>query len=126
MNEKDLLFSKDHVWVKKEKNTVVLGLSGFAQELIGKIQNIEFTKNLSAVKKNSVIAVIEGQKSIFDILSPIAGEVVETNRDLTSNPDALNSDPYGAGWFIKVEPGDPLDLNTLLSQEDYLSFTEDK
>jgi glycine cleavage system H protein len=126
MDKTDLLYSKDHVWVKKEDKSARLGLTGYAQELIGKIQNIEFARGLKTAAAGQPVATVEGQKSIFDILSPVNGALLETNEALRTNPDLVNSDPYGSGWFVRIALTDESELDGLLGEDNYFALIEER
>lgn len=115
----DLKYSKEHEWVRLEGDVAVIGITEFAQDELGDIVYVEQPKVGDKVSQNEQFGVVESVKTVSDLYSPVSGEVVEVNDDVTSSPETINKDPYGGGWIIKVKTDDTADLDSLLSADDY-------
>ena len=120
----DLKYTKEHEWVKEESaGVVVFGITDFAQAALGDIVYIQLPKADAVVTANSVCGEVESTKSVSEIYAPISGKVVAINNKLDSNPETINSDPYGDGWIAEIEVlGDKLS-ETLLSAREYEDLT---
>lgn len=115
----DLKYTKDHEWVKKvDDDTVVIGITDFAQGELGDIVYVEIETEGETLDHEEVFGTIEAVKTVSDLFMPVAGEVIEVN-DLADAPETVNSDPYGEGWMIKVKMSDPSQFDSLLSASDY-------
>jgi glycine cleavage system H protein len=115
----DLLYSKEHEWVKVEAETATIGITDYAQNALGDIVYVELPKVGSTIKQFRNVGVIESVKAVSDLYTPISGEVVEVNAALEADPAAVNREPYGAGWLLKIRPSDPAETGVLLSPADY-------
>lgn len=104
--EKDLLYSEDHEWVKVEGDAVYLGLSDFAQDSLGDIVYVELPFEDDELEEGDAAASIESVKAASDVFTPFAGTVVAVNEELEDEPDAINSDAFGA-WICKLEVENP-------------------
>ncbi len=123
----DLLYTKTHEWVKKEgDNKVRVGITSHAQSELGDIVYIELPDLDRIVKAGTACTVVESVKAAYDIYAPVSGKVIETNNDLESNPQLVNEDPYGKGWFSIIEMEDPQELTKLLSNKDYEKLCQAK
>ncbi len=116
---KDLLYSKDHEWVKIEGGVAIVGLSDHAQDSLGDIVYIELPEVGDECVANEAIANVESVKAVSEVLSPVSGKVCEVNDDVDANPGSVNSDPYGA-WLYKVE--DASGMDDLLDAAAYEAF----
>ena len=121
----DLLFSKEHEWVKLDGDSATIGVTDYAQNALGDIVYVELPRVGSAIKQFSNVGVIESVKAVSDLFTPISGEVVEVNSALDNDPAAVNRDPYGAGWLLKIKPADPNETKSLLSSADYAKLAEE-
>jgi glycine cleavage system H protein len=121
----DLLFSKEHEWVKLDGDSATIGVTDYAQNALGDIVYVELPRVGSAIKQFSNVGVIESVKAVSDLFTPISGEVVEVNSALDNDPAAVNRDPYGAGWLLKIKPADPNEAKSLLSAADYAKLAEE-
>ena len=121
----DLLFSKEHEWVKLDGDSATIGVTDYAQNALGDIVYVELPRVGSAIKQFSNVGVIESVKAVSDLFTPISGEVVEVNSTLDNDPAAVNRDPYGAGWLLKIKPADPNEAKSLLSSADYAKLAEE-
>lgn len=115
----DLKYTKEHEWVRLDGDVAVIGITEFAQDELGDIVYVEQPKVGDKVSQNEQFGVVESVKTVSDLYSPISGEVVEVNDDVTGSPENLNKDPYGVGWIIKVKPSDSAEMDSLLSADDY-------
>ena len=115
----DLKYSKEHEWVRLEGDVAVIGITEFAQDELGDIVYVEQPKIGDKVSQNEQFGVVESVKTVSDLYSPVSGEVVEINDEVSSSPENLNKDPYGAGWIIKVKTANSSDLDSLLSADEY-------
>ncbi len=121
----DLLFSKEHEWVKLDGDSATIGVTDYAQNALGDIVYVELPRVGSAIKQFSNVGVIESVKAVSDLFTPMSGEVVEVNSALDNDPAAVNRDPYGAGWLLKIKPADPNETKSLLSAADYAKLAEE-
>jgi glycine cleavage system H protein len=121
----DLLFSKEHEWLKLDGDSATIGVTDYAQNALGDIVYVELPRVGSAIKQFSNVGVIESVKAVSDLFTPISGEVVEVNSALDNDPAAVNRDPYGAGWLLKIKPADPNETKSLLSAADYAKLAEE-
>lgn len=116
----ELKYVASHEWLRQEEDgTVTVGITHHAQELLGDVVFVELPEVGANLAADEQAGVVESVKAASDVYAPIAGEVVAVNDDLPSAPETANSDPYGEGWFFKVKPANPADLDGLLSAEQY-------
>jgi glycine cleavage system H protein len=115
----DLKYTKEHEWVKVEKNIATIGITDYATGELGDIVFVELPKVGTKVQQMKSFGTIEAVKAISDMFSPISGEVVEVNSGLANEAAIINQDPYGQGWIIKVRFTNAGELDTLLSAADY-------
>lgn len=124
MQEKELKFSKNHLWVKMNGEIATVGLSNFAQQELGDIVFVEMPEKGKKAEKDETIGTIESVKSVSDLISPLSGEIVETNTLLEDKPETINSDPYGKGWIVKIKVSSKGELSELMDFEAYNKFSE--
>jgi glycine cleavage system H protein len=125
MYPSQLKYSIEHTWLKlEEDNKIRIGITHYYQEQLKKIIFIELPKSDSMVIQNGAFGIIESSKATCDLYSPVSGTVIKVNNLLETEPDLINSDPYGRGWMIVVELSNPGELDSLLSVEEYLSLVE--
>jgi glycine cleavage system H protein len=115
----NLKYSKEHEWVKVDGNVATIGITSHAQSELGDIVYVELPKVGVKFSSMKEFGVVESVKTVSTLYCPVSGEVIELNSSLSSKPEVVNSDPYGAGWMIKVKMSDPSELNKLLSAADY-------
>ena len=118
----ELKYTKDHEWIKVEGNVATVGITDFAQGELGDIVYVEVETTGENLDKEEVFGTVEAVKTVSDLFMPISGEVIEFNEELESNPEAVNNDPYGAGWMIKINIADAAELDELLSAEEYAAL----
>ncbi|MCG9791507.1 glycine cleavage system protein GcvH [Flavobacterium algicola] len=115
----NLKYTKDHEWVSLEGDIATVGITHFAQKELGDIVYVEVETLDQVLEKDEVFGTVEAVKTVSDLFLPIAGEIIEFNEALESTPESVNSDPYGAGWMIKIKVSDVSAFDTLMSDEDY-------
>jgi glycine cleavage system H protein len=118
-----LRFSAAHVWVRVDGADAVLGLSDYLQDQMGEITSLELPDLGDVLHATRRMGHIESEEASSPIAAPITGEVVEVNPEALDNPDLINSDPYGAGWLLRVRIEDPAELDELISEEEYADLT---
>ncbi len=118
-----LKYSEDHEWLRIDNDTTVtIGITDFAQEQLGDVVYVELPEEGKQVTKDEDIAVVESVKAASDIKSPVSGSVLEVNQQLGDEPEKVNTDPTGEGWFLKLTLDDPSEIDQLMDEEAYLSF----
>lgn len=117
-----LKYSKEHEWVKTEGNVATIGITDHAQHALGDIVFVELPKVGADAKFMKPIGVVESVKAASDIYSPVSGKVAAVNSELAKTPESINTDPYGAGWMVKIELSSVDELNKLLDADGYTAF----
>ncbi|WP_396177950.1 glycine cleavage system protein GcvH [Flavobacterium sp.] len=115
----ELKYTKDHEWVSIDGDIATVGITDFAQSELGDIVYVEVETLDQTLEKDEVFGTVEAVKTVSDLFLPIAGEIIEFNDSLESDPEKVNSDPYGSGWMIKIKVSNVNDFNDLLSSEAY-------
>ena len=116
----NIKYLKSHEWVRNESDgTVTIGITDHAQHALGDLVFVEVPEVGKQCKAGETCAVVESVKAASDIYSPLSGEVVAGNDDLSSTPELINQDPYGKGWIYKLKPSNPAELNGLLDAQGY-------
>jgi glycine cleavage system H protein len=114
-----LKYTKDHEWVSIDGDVATVGITDFAQKELGDIVYVEVESLDQTLEKDEVFGTVEAVKTVSDLFLPVSGEIIEFNDALESAPESVNSDPYGAGWMIKVKVADITELETLLTSDSY-------
>jgi glycine cleavage system H protein len=115
----NLKYTKDHEWVSIDGDVATVGITDFAQKELGDIVYVEVETLDQTLDKDEVFGTVEAVKTVSDLFLPLSGEIIEFNDALESAPESVNSDPYGAGWMIKVKVSDLGEVDSLLSSEAY-------
>jgi glycine cleavage system H protein len=115
----NLLYTKDHEWVKIEGDQATVGVTDFAQSELGDIVYVEIETEGDNLDKEEVFGTVEAVKTVSDLFMPLSGEIKEFNSQLEDSPETVNSDPYGEGWMIKITMSDPSEADALLSAAAY-------
>lgn len=121
---KELKYTKDHEWVRVDGDIATIGVTDFAQGELGDIVFVEIESVEETLDAEEVFGSIEAVKTVSDLFMPIAGEVLEFNEALESDPELVNSDPYGEGWMIKVKISDMSELENLMTDEAYSNLIQ--
>jgi glycine cleavage system H protein len=114
-----LKYTKEHEWISIEGDVATVGITDFAQGELGDIVFVEIETVGQHVKKDEVFGTVEAVKTVSDLFMPVSGEIIEKNDGLDNTPEAVNTDPYGNGWMIRVKMSDPAEANELLSADAY-------
>ena len=112
-------FTKDHEWVEKSGDLLIVGITDFAQNQLGDIVSIELPQIGSSFKQNDVMAIVDSVKASSDIFCPVDGKIVEVNEKLLENPELINQSAFSEGWIVKIKPENSKQLDSLLSKEQY-------
>ena len=112
-------FTKEHEWIEKSDQIIIVGITEFAQDQLGDIVSIELPKVSSSFKQNDVMIIIDSVKASSDIYCPVDGEIIEINEKLLEHPELINQSPYEEGWIVKIKPTNPEQIDSLLSKEQY-------
>lgn len=116
----ELKYVSSHEWLRKEEDgTITVGITEHAQDLLGDIVFVELPEVGDELAADDEAGVVESVKAASDVYAPIAGEIVAINEELEDEPEVINSDPYGDGWFFRIKPANPEDYDGLLSADDY-------
>ena len=115
----NLKYTKDHEWVLLEGDVATVGITDFAQKELGDIVYVEVETLDQTLDKDEVFGTVEAFKTVSDLFLPMSGEIIEFNDALESDPESVNTDPYGKGWMIKVKVANVTDFDELLSSEAY-------
>lgn len=114
-----LKYSKEHEWILVEGNTGTIGITDFAQKELGDIVYVDINTVGDNVAIDAVFGTVEAVKTVSDLFMPVSGKITEANTALNDAPEAVNNDPYGAGWMVKVELTNPAELDNLMDAEAY-------
>lgn len=125
MEESQLKFSEDHLWVLEMGETARIGLSEYAQEQLGEIITVTHPEIGKFIEPGDTIGELESQKTVVELVSPITGTVKAVNEIVVEDPSLINVDPYGKGWLIEMEIAEPEEIERLMPHEDYEVFVED-
>ena len=118
----DLLYSREHVWVRVDGDLATIGITDYAQEKLGEILSIELPDADTDVERDEPFGAIESAKAAIELISPVTGEVISVNEDLTDDIGIINSDPHDTGWMIVVDMKDLDELDDLLDSRGYHDF----
>src|SRR5678816_3231930 len=113
-NPKNVRYTKDHEWARRDGGGVVVGVTAHAQEALGDVVYVELPKVGDAVTAGSPFGVVESTKAVSELFAPISGKVTKVNTALGDEPSIVDTDPYGAGWIVEVGPSDPSQLDALM------------
>jgi glycine cleavage system H protein len=125
MVPQDLRYTKEHEWVRAEGDLATVGITDYAAEQLGDIVFVELPEIGRAVTQFAAVGVIESVKAVSDLFAPLGGEVVETNSELSTAPELLNSDPFGKGWMLRIRVADRAQVDGLLDAAAYEALTSE-
>ena len=117
-----LKYTKDHEWISLEGDIATVGITDFAQKELGDIVYVEVETLDQTLEKDEVFGTVEAVKTVSDLFLPLAGEIIAFNDSLESDPEKVNTDPYGSGWMVKVKVSNIEDFNQLLTHEAYATL----
>lgn len=122
----ELLYTKEHEWVLIKEGIATIGITDFAQDSLGDVVFLELPAVGDELHKDESIGVVESVKAVSDIFAPISGEVVDVNAPLLDSFEALNEDPYGDGWMLKIRLSDHSEADGLLSVDEYRNLAKEE
>jgi glycine cleavage system H protein len=120
----DRRYTKEHEWARQDGGRIVIGITDYAQDQLGDVVFVGLPETGAQVEAGKPLGEVESTKSVSDVYSPVSGTVLEKNPEVESNPELINSDPYGKGWLVAVE-AEGVDLDSLMSAQEYLALTGD-
>lgn len=123
---KDLLYTEDHEWARKEDGEITEGITDFAQSELQDIVFIELPEVGQEVLQGDSIATIEAVKTVTDLYAAVSGKIVDINKELESKPELINKDPYDTGWIAKIKISEPDELGTLLNPSEYKKLVQEE
>ncbi len=115
----DLRYTKDHEWVRVDGDEATIGITAYAADQLGDIVFVELPEPARNLEQFAAFGVVESVKAVSDLFAPVSGEVVEANGDLAAKPELVNSDPYDAGWMLRVRLAEPAQVDDLLDADAY-------
>jgi len=115
----NLKYTKDHEWVLVDGDVATIGITDFAQKELGDIVYVEVETLDQTLERDEIFGTVEAVKTVSDLFLPLSGEIIEFNTSLESEPEKVNSDPYGDGWMIKIKCSDLSQVDSLMSADDY-------
>jgi glycine cleavage system H protein len=118
----DVRYSKDHEWARLEGDTVVIGISDFAQDQLGDIVFVELPQVGDSFDKEQEFGTVESVKAVSELYAPVGGEIIGINADLEESPEKVNQDPYKSGWMIKLKPSDASQMDSLMDKNAYVDM----
>ena len=119
----ELRYSKEHEWVRGQGDRAVIGITAHAANELGDVVFVDLPQVGATLKQFAVFGAVESVKAVSDLFSPISGSVLARNEALSAAPESINADPYGSGWLLEIQLGDPAELNLLLDAAGYDQLT---
>ncbi|MBW3601159.1 MAG: glycine cleavage system protein GcvH [Actinobacteria bacterium] len=126
MDPQDLRYTEEHEWARSDQGRVTVGITSYAQDALGDVVYVDLPATGTRVEQGQPFGEVESTKSVSDLYAPVTGTIVERNESLESSPELVNSDPYGDGWMVVIEPDALGDVDSLLSAEEYARLTEEE
>lgn len=123
MTPDNLLFTKEHEWLKLEGDTGTIGITDHAQKQLGEIVYVELPKPGAKFNSGETFGSVESVKAVSELFIPVSGEVVEINDELGAAPEKINEDPYGSGWMVRIRLANQDETGDLMSSEEYDEYT---
>jgi glycine cleavage system H protein len=120
-----LRYTQDHEWIRVDGDTATVGITDFAQKALGDVVFVELPNVGLKLERSEPFGTVESVKAVSELYAPAAGTVAAVNEELSSNPELVNEDPTGEGWFIKLKPFDSSELKELMDQAAYDTFIKD-
>ncbi len=115
----NLRYTSDHEWVRVEGDVAIVGVTDFAQRELGDIVFVEIESAGKTLAQHEIFGTVEAVKTVSDLFMPVSGDVIEVNKGLDTNPEAINSDPYGNGWMVKIKMSNAAECDALLTSAAY-------
>jgi glycine cleavage system H protein len=121
----DLLYHSEHDWARIEGEEGIFGITWFAQDSLGEVVFFDPPKVGTTIAQDQPYAEVESVKAVSDVVAPLSGEIVAVNEELAEEPSAVNEDPYGEGWMVRVRLSDPSERDSLLDAEAYEKLVQE-
>jgi glycine cleavage system H protein len=121
----NLHYSKDHEWVRVEDGVAVVGITDYAQNLLGDVVYVELPRVGESFTAHDPFGSVESVKAVSEVFTPISGEVLDINENLNDTPEAVNNDPYGEAWMVKIKMSTPGEVDAMLNAAEYEDFTKE-
>ena len=118
----ELRYTREHEWIKVDGDVAIVGITDFAQSELGDIVYVEIETLGQTLAEGDIFGTVEAVKTVSDLFSPIAGEIVEVNETVTDSPEIINSDAYGEGWLVKIKPSNIAEVEGLMDFDTYKRF----
>ncbi|QPJ62236.1 MAG: glycine cleavage system protein GcvH [Candidatus Nitronauta litoralis] len=122
----DLLYTREHEWVRVKDSKGIVGITDFAQDQLGDVVFVEQPQAGTELTKDATFGVVESVKTVSDLFAPVSGKVTVANTELEAKPELVNSAPYGDGWIVEIEITDTKELDDLLTPEAYTAFIQEQ
>ena len=122
----ELKYSKEHIWIRVEHDTAVIGITDFAQEELGAISGVELPEEGDEVEQDDSLGSVEARKTVAEVYAPLSGTIHAVNHEVVDNPGLLNDDPYDSGWLVEISLDDVEELKGLMSADDYADYVENR
>ncbi len=123
----ELMYTREHEWLRREEDgSVTIGITDHAQEALGDLVYVELPEVGQDLDSGGDMAVVESVKAASDVYAPISGVVVAVNEELGDDPEKINTDPYGDGWIVRMQPSEEIDESTLLAPNDYQTLLDEE
>jgi glycine cleavage system H protein len=126
MYPKDYRYTKEHEWIRADGTTGTIGITDYAQHELGDVVFVELPKVGTQLKAGQSLGTVESVKAVSEVLTPVSGEVTETNPALVDAPEKINSDPHGSAWLIKIRLADPKEPASLMDAAAYEAYVTEK
>jgi len=120
----NLLFTKDHEWIKVEDGEALIGITDYAQTELGEIVFVELPAVGDSIVMEKTFGTVEAVKAVSDLFMPVSGEVMDINAQLEDKPELINEDPYGEGWMLRIKLNNPAEVESLLSADAYSALIQ--
>ena len=122
----DLLYSKEHEWIQKEDDFATIGITEYAQKELGDVVFVELPEVGATLSAAEALGSVESVKAVSEVYMPVSGEIVEANESLLEAPEQINDDPYGKGWILRIRLENPVELEALMSSQEYSKYVEEE
>jgi glycine cleavage system H protein len=122
----DYLYTRQHEWVRVAGDIATIGISDYAQKELGDVVFVELPKLGDSFDTNEPFANVESVKAVSEVFCPLAGEIIEFNEELAEQPEKINEDPYGDGWFVRIKIVNPEELEELMDAEEYAEYVAEE
>ncbi len=126
MSPDDLLYTKEHEWIRMTDGVGTVGITHHAQKELGEVVYVELPKVGDKFESGQTFGSVESVKAVSELFAPVSGEVVNVNSELGGAPEAINEDPYGKGWMMRIRLANPSETGELMSAEEYDEYTKEE